>query len=321
MLSSIELAHTGRRTTRLGFGCSGTMGATGRKASLKILACAYDAGVRHFDVAPMYGYGEAEACLGEGATVTTKFGIPPEHKQRWKIALRRWGREAVRYVPALRERLRKTSAGAGGSIRKNLFQVAEANKSLNESLLALRRDHIDLWLLHEATAPDLQDELLLRFMEDAVAAGKIGTFGVGTERQWIPALQAERADYCRVLQFEWSVFDAVLPPTSEFRVHHRSLTEAFHHRHQWLVSDPARCSAWSKAVDRDLRRPTELAALMLKASLEANPESIVLFSSKTPHHILANVALSQDESLRAPALLLHRLIQNEIAAGASIAPM
>ena len=33
--------------------------------SLRLLEAAYDAGIRHFDVAPMYGYGEAESCLGE----------------------------------------------------------------------------------------------------------------------------------------------------------------------------------------------------------------------------------------------------------------
>jgi D-threo-aldose 1-dehydrogenase len=51
----IDLATTGRKTTRLGYGCSSLMGAMGRKESLAMLECAFDAGVRHFDVAPMYG--------------------------------------------------------------------------------------------------------------------------------------------------------------------------------------------------------------------------------------------------------------------------
>ena len=52
--------------------------------SLAILEAAWDAGIRHFDVAPMYGYGEAgRYCMGEfqkrhrgEATVTTKYGNP-----------------------------------------------------------------------------------------------------------------------------------------------------------------------------------------------------------------------------------------------------
>ncbi|HBO81473.1 MAG TPA: aldo/keto reductase, partial [Cupriavidus sp.] len=55
----IPFANTGRQTTRLGFGGSGIMGALDRRQSLSMLRAAYDAGVRHFDTAPMYGYGEA----------------------------------------------------------------------------------------------------------------------------------------------------------------------------------------------------------------------------------------------------------------------
>ena len=55
----------GRTTTRLGYGCSSLMGALGQKESLALLEAAYDAGVRHFDVAPLYGFGQAEGCLGE----------------------------------------------------------------------------------------------------------------------------------------------------------------------------------------------------------------------------------------------------------------
>ena len=54
-----------------------------RRQSLALLESAFEAGIRHFDTAPMYGYGEAESCLWEflskhpgEMTVTTKFGIP-----------------------------------------------------------------------------------------------------------------------------------------------------------------------------------------------------------------------------------------------------
>ncbi len=86
-MQTIPLANTTRQTTRLGFGCGSLMGATNRRDSLKLLEAAYEAGIRHFDVAPMYGYGEAESCLGEflqhhhgQITVTTKFGIAPPKK-------------------------------------------------------------------------------------------------------------------------------------------------------------------------------------------------------------------------------------------------
>ena len=64
------------------------MGAMGRRESVAMLEAAFDAGIRHFDVAPMYGFGQAEGCLGEflgrhraDVTVTTKYGIPPAKNQ------------------------------------------------------------------------------------------------------------------------------------------------------------------------------------------------------------------------------------------------
>src|SRR5580698_1578040 len=84
MMEQIELGTSGRLTTRLGFGCGSIMGAMSRLDSLKLLESAYEAGIRHFDVAPRYGYGEAESCLGEflqrhpgQITITTKYGIFP----------------------------------------------------------------------------------------------------------------------------------------------------------------------------------------------------------------------------------------------------
>jgi D-threo-aldose 1-dehydrogenase len=71
-------------SSRLGFGCGGVMGRVGRRQSLRVIAAALDGGITHFDVAPLYGYGEAEALLGEAladkrdrVVVASKFGLNP----------------------------------------------------------------------------------------------------------------------------------------------------------------------------------------------------------------------------------------------------
>ena len=64
-MDTINLGTTGKTTTRLGYGCSSLMGGMSHKESLAALEAAFDVGIRHFDVAPMYGYGQAEGCLGE----------------------------------------------------------------------------------------------------------------------------------------------------------------------------------------------------------------------------------------------------------------
>ena len=50
---------------------------------------------------------------------------------------------------------------------------------------------------------------------------------------------------------------------------------------------------------------------MLKASLVMNPSSIILFSSKDPAHIQANVQVANDSTLESPARELYSLVQEE----------
>lgn len=325
-METLVLANTGRSTTRLGFGGSSIMGALGRKDSLRMLEAAFDAGIRHFDTAPMYGYGEAEACLGDflhrhpgQCTVTTKYGIPPAPGSPHKRLARAIARPLLKTFPALKQRL----AGAASSPavtgaptheeHQATFTAAEARASLDRSLAALKTDRIDVWLLHEVTADELRDDNLLRLLEDSVRAGIIGTFGVGSGGDKVPDLLARAPQYCPTVQFEWSVLDPVLSTGNVFRIHHRALTDNFRSLHAALVADPARAHRWSEATGQDLASPEVLANLMLRAALDQNSESIILFSSKNPHHIDRNVAITSDTALADAAERLYKLVQAERA--------
>ncbi len=319
-METTTIGSTARHTTRLGFGCSSIMGGLGRRESLAMLEAAWDAGIRHFDVAPMYGYGEAEVCLGEfikrhpgQVTVTTKYGIPPGRN----LALVRIARSMVRPIiqrfPGMKKRIAGIAATATHIEEKAAFTPEQASASLQRSLTALKTDHIDVWLLHEVSASELRDEGLLRLLEDSVTAGTIGTFGVGSGGGKIPDLLALRPEYCPTLQFEWSILDPVPNTGSTFRIHHSSLTGNFRSLHSTLLSDHDRCRRWSQLTGADLADPEMLAKLMLKAALVQNPASIILFSSKNPAHIQANVAVASNESLAAPATALYQLVQSERA--------
>jgi D-threo-aldose 1-dehydrogenase len=324
-MEQIALGETGRTTTRLGFGCSSLMGAMGRRASLAILEAAYDAGIRHFDVAPMYGYGEAESCLGEflqhhrDITVTTKYGIPPAKKPPLLSLARRIARPILKAVPSAKHRLAQAASAATRPSEKATFTAQQAKASLERSLAALRTDHIDLWLLHEATAADLRGEALLNLLEEQVQQGTIGSFGIGSSADKIPTLLAQHPAYCHTLQYEWSVLDqevapeidsdAAAPPPSPFRIHHRALTANFRSLYRTLSQDKQLCQRWSASTNIDLSNPEHLAHLMLKAALVVNPKSII--SSKNPLHIQANAKTAEDPTLEAPARELHRLAQIE----------
>ena len=323
-MEQVKLADNGRVTTRLGYGCSSIMGALNRRQSLRLLDAAYDAGIRHFDVAPMYGYGEAESCLGEflarhsdGVTVTTKYGIAPPKRGGVLRAARRVVGPVVQRIPALKKRLSKAAGAVAAPAERARFSADEARQSLENSLRALRTDFIDVWLLHEAEAEDLHDESLLRFLENAVGQGKIGSFGVGSESGKIGALLQQRPRYCRVLQHDWSILDPMEERDERFHIHHRALTDRLHTLHAGLLQDRDRCQRWSEQVGKDLTSTGSLAALMLKAALVLHPGTVLLVSSKRPAHIVDNVHVADDAGLQAPARRLYDLVQREGLASAA----
>ncbi len=119
-------------------------------------------------------------------------------------------------MPSIKARLPGVSAAVAHidttvSGANPIFTAEQARISIESSLRALRVDRMDLLLLHEARAIDLNDDAVLRLLQDMVAAGKVGEFGIGSEGSKIPALLASKPAYCHVLQYEWSVFDPVSP--------------------------------------------------------------------------------------------------------------
>jgi D-threo-aldose 1-dehydrogenase len=320
-MQSIPLGSTGRITSRLGFGCSSIMGALNRRQSLTLLETAFDAGIRHFDTAPMYGYGDAESCLGDflarhpdQVTITTKFGIPAaKNRPLIRIARTALG-PLVQRFPALKKGLQRTAQPVitAPQTPNPIFSVNQARASLETSLTALKTERIDVWLLHEVNAIDLTHDSLLRFLEDAVREGKIGTFGVGSERTSIPGLIAKHPGYCRVAQYEWSVLNPSIPETPYFRIHHRALSKHFHALIALLQAQPEQCKRWSAEIGADLASPSTLANLMLKASFLFNSASILLFSSKNSEHIHANVAIGDSDALDASARQLYKIFQRDL---------
>lgn len=318
-MQTVPLGHTERKTSQLGYGCSSLMGAMGRRASIAVLNAAYEAGIRHFDVAPMYGFGEAESCLGEflkgrstDVTVTTKFGIePPRHRGLLRLARRAAG-PVLKAAPMIKKRLARAAGAITAPAGESPFTVEAARSSLERSLSELGVEQVDLLLLHEVRAEQLADERLLRFLEESVASGKIGGFGVGSERERVRALLNQHPAYCRTVQHEWSILDrADESRAGVSRIHHRALTDNFRAVTVALQAAPSLRRRWGGEVGADLADRQVLAALMIKAALELYPESVLLVSSKDDEHLRQNVRTAGDASLREPALRLASLAARE----------
>jgi hypothetical protein len=80
-MESVSLPGTGRASTRLGFGSVKLFGGPARRASLRLLGAAHEAGIPYFDVKPSDGLGAAEAVLG--GFRQRRRGMMPRQSSRW----------------------------------------------------------------------------------------------------------------------------------------------------------------------------------------------------------------------------------------------
>lgn len=203
-----QILPNGILTSKLAFGCGGIGGALNYAESRELLLAAWEIGIRHFDVAPSYGFGAAEPVLGRfikevGAsdcTVTTKGGIKPAQVPGLGSPLHSVSRRLLSVTPKLRKII-------GNLLRKrnqrSNFSVPEIERSLHNSLRSLGRDHIEIFLMHEITVDEVNQELL-RFLEDAKREGKIGVAGIGSRREVALALLPTLPEALEVIQTDWS---------------------------------------------------------------------------------------------------------------------
>lgn len=297
-MRSINLGATGRTTSVLGYGCAGLMRPTTATERAALLATAFDAGIRHFDIARYYGHGGSEAILGnfladnhlrDQVTITTKFGIQPTPLGKSSFGKRMMN--AARRLAAIHPGVRKVlSRVAGGTTRTNCFDPESARVSLETSLRELRTDHVDLFLLHEASLENAQTPGLLEFLEQAKQSGKIRAYGCASEVSATMQIVQHAPAFASVVQMAnglagWNL--EKLPADSQRFV----LT------HGALKILPALEAAFSRSTAGFASaRGSELAGLVLGLALHKNPQGITLFSSTQPERIRENVKMTMQTS-------------------------
>jgi aryl-alcohol dehydrogenase-like predicted oxidoreductase len=270
----VTLHGTDITTTALAFGTSTLLGRLSKKESLRLLAVAYENGIRHFDTAPLYGYGESEGLLGEfirkrpDVTVATKFGqLRPRANSFLFRQVKQIGRPLLRAFPQLR-------AGARQVVHEGFRDVANfdpvaAEVSLRASLKKLGREQIDLFFLHECRQGDLADERLLTFLVQARTRGLVRAFGIATDIDTIAYARATVPAYTPVIQFPNNPNEPNLERTPELGSAHACITH-------------------SPFGGFGKNNPVDLASA-LRYATEQNPRGIVLFSSQNPAHIVGNI--------------------------------
>ena len=307
MMRMITIRGTGIVTSAAGFGCADVFRAPTARRRRRLLDAAHAAGIRHFDVAPMYGLGLAERELGRFArgrrdetVIATKFGIAPTAAA---LAIAR-GQGPLRRLlaarPALRRQARSSaagpSAGPAGALlyRATGFDAAAAQASLERSLRDLRTDHVDLLLLHDPQPGDVRSDDVCGYLVRARDAGLIRAWGVAGEPQETIAVAEALPVDAPVLQVRHDLL--MTPPAAgggvswscriTFGVLGRALDAVVRH----VGADAGRRRAWREAVGHDCAVAEVVAPLLLRQAARENPAGVVLLSTIDEDHLDSAVA-------------------------------
>jgi D-threo-aldose 1-dehydrogenase len=282
-VQSIDLAPN-VRSTRLGFGCAGLMRDSSSEGRQRVLAAAFDEGIRHFDLARMYGLGTAESEFGKFArgrraelVVATKFGIEPASASGRVARFQAPARRLMARYPALRRLARRHS---GALHRPHKYDAATARASLETSLRELRMDYVDILFLHDPSpddAPVLSE--VCAYLEEARQAGYIRAWGVAGECD--PCIQIKRVlPSTAILQVRDDLFRASslaedLKPCVTFGVLSGAIGRILAH----ISGSPGTRDRWSNAIGADCGLPETIASLLLREAIATNPDSVVLLST------------------------------------------
>ena len=318
-MRDVLIPSIGRRIPVLGFGCSALTG-TSRKIADRLLQTAFDSGIRHFDVARYYGYGESEEILGAflksrraEVTITTKFGIqPPRRSSALGFAVRA-GRRVLRLLPSARKMVQTRTQGL---VRGGAFSVDDARSSLETSLRELGTDHIEFYLLHDYVVDDRPADELVAFLEGAVAAGKVGRFGIATGIENVLRALQSQPRLCDVLQFENSAVKqnigklAIGASTSRVVITHGAVGQSHREVSAFLGAHRDKAKEWSDKIGADCSQAFTISALLLNYAVRANPGGLVLFSSMKPETVARNAkAVFDPEVTQDQIRLFAQLVQ------------
>ena len=304
MFPSITLPN-GRHTTTLAFGCASLLRLPMSSDRQKLLDQAVDLGIRHFDVARLYGLGQAEAELGalfrrypDKISLATKFGLGDASPPSSFVHRQGMARRILRRAPWLRSLARRLN---GSSLMPRDFSAHHCRRSLSTSLQQLGVESLDLFFLHEPKPSDWLDPSLEDCLADLQQQGLIGGYGISGDLHAVHDLMRERPSLApHVLQWEDSgfcsepkeFFDAF--PSSLLRGRFGRIRRSLPFIQRSFQAVPQLQRYWSDYLALDLSEPQALVAALLAASLSAHPSDLLLFSTTSTERLKRTMQLLQD---------------------------
>lgn len=171
-MKKVCIGNTGLVSSRIAFGTASLHHLRSARERERLVLTAFDSGITHFDTAPYYGYGIGERGLaalagkGSAVTVATKVGLYPPGGADLPASLILPRKLLGKLLPPLAKPVADLS-------------VARARESLNGSLRRMKREQVDLLLLHEPDYRLLATEEWLRWLE--TERNRVRAIGVAGE--------------------------------------------------------------------------------------------------------------------------------------------
>jgi len=275
---------------RLIFGCGRLTGGASKGEALRLVELCLAAGIRHFDTAPSYGLGTAEAVVGQAlrgagpdVRITAKVGSVPPRLGLAKTWLRRAKRRLTPGAPRLSGTFAPVEAAA---IRSTADFRAEAMRRSAERSLALL-GRIDWLLLHESLAEHATPQTVAALETLAAALG--ATPGYSNGAQFDPATSVAYPPgwIAQVaVRPQWFAARSAPPPRQPLSLHGIALTG------RWLCDRDA-------AHDRRVRQ----AARLIEGDGQAVREIAVHYALAAVHLPQARLIVSSSHPARLGALL------------------
>lgn len=186
-----QLPGTELTVSRFSFGTASLHHLTGAATQIEHLLSAAEAGFTHFDTAPLYGFGAAESALGaafggrDDITIATKVGLYPPG-----------GADQGRFSTLTRKAVGKVVRPLSRAMVD--LSTDRASQSVEASLRRLRRDSLDLLLLHEPDMQHLDADEWQRWLEDI--RDKVSWIGVAGPASRVEPFLTARSPLAQVVQ-------------------------------------------------------------------------------------------------------------------------
>jgi hypothetical protein len=265
-MRTVFISGTSLQTSRLGIGSSSLHHLLSSKARQRLLVAAWDAGIRYYDTAPLYGHHLAERELGKfigplraELVLATKFGILPNRLFVRAPALM-YAEKFVRRL-TVGNRLRPSA-----SLRS--YRATDLRCSVERSLRNFRTDHIDILYLHEPTLEQLVDaDTTVAEVCRLKAEGKLKYLGLSGSANECQRIAARYPALAEVLQLE-------VPASGSQSSRGEPLAAQVTFGHLRRAGLQVSKESSADGVRRSLERGVKL-----------NPNGVILFSTRSAHHL------------------------------------